>query len=104
MWSGIQYAFASQRNLLGAQTDIPMQGMKILVGSSPKQSSILWFTWRGRKRRPQQTQAACECLFPEQISSSMLPSSLRCTQSPSEPGNLLLCGDSWREQWRVSLP
>jgi len=47
-------SFPSQRNLLGTLTDIPMQGMKILVGSSPKQSSILCFTWRGRKRSRRQ--------------------------------------------------
>jgi len=33
-------SFPSQRELLGALTEIPMQGMKILVGLSPKQSSI----------------------------------------------------------------
>jgi len=45
----------------------------------------------GRKRRAQQTQAACECLFLGQISNSMTPSPVSYTQSPADPGNLLLC-------------
>ena len=78
----------SQKQLLGTQAEMPMQGMKILGGSSPKQSAVLWLSWRGRKRRAQEAGAAFQCLLPGQISSRLVPGA-RCPHKDTHTHRLM---------------
>ena len=79
----------SQKQLLGTQAEMPMQSMKILGGSSPKQSAVLWLSWRGRKRRAQEAGAAFQCLLPGQISSRLVPGAHTRTHTGS-------CTPAWK--------